>query len=131
MTDFLHAGLPLVQQDVQTKELIATPYFEDYLYDIDRRSTVFSTDVSISNVTAKNKDFIEARNGITVFAPKNPKNNTEFMVANGDGSTITVDANGLEFRFTSIDDEFIFSEMGDSYHFHLFINGTEKYWRVR
>jgi hypothetical protein len=131
MSDFLHAGLPLVQQDVQTKELIATPYFEDYLYDIDFRSTVFSTSVSISNVTAKNKDFIEARNGITVFAPKNPKNNTEFMVANGDGSTITVDADGLEFRFTSIDDEFIFSEMGASYHFHLFINGTEKYWRVR
>ncbi len=131
MTDEFDISQSIVERDEELQQLFATPYFEDFLYDLGIRTASFKTAISLANVTAKNRDYIEARNGITVKFPANPKDNSEVIIANGDGTQITIDGNGTDIRYTETSQTFITNNMGSSWHFHLFKNGTEKYWRPR
>lgn len=212
MADYLDADLELIAPDPDTGELKATPYFEDYLYniiaalggegssvvgdliavtfesdkfayysglvktlskqveeiqhtinspildakvklmqkrldeldshfdnyslsalvnEIDFRTSSFNATIKTTNYTAKNKDYVEARNGITVFLPENSVRGDEIMIANGDGSLITVLGNGTDIKYKRTDDTFVTRNIGSSYHFHLFVDNPNKYWRVR
>lgn len=93
----------------------------------------FNSVIKTADYTAANKDWVEARNKITILFPENPVKDDEIMVSNGDGSAITVDGNGELFKYTSTDTVFITRNMGSSYHFQYFEdnNLNERYWRVR
>ena len=190
MAEFLDIAQPIIEVDPDTKELKATPYFEDYLYGIiaalgGEGSTIisevvasgvqadkvpyffgleanlsrrvsdleaqlgnhvlkadvkqlqidtasFNSQIKSINYTTKNKDWIEARRNVTIKLPENAVRDDEIMVANGDGSTITVDGNGTDIKYTSTDRTFIMRTEGSSYHFHLFVDNPNniKYWRA-
>ena len=190
MAEFLDIAQPIIQIDPDTRELKATAYFEDYLFQIiqslggegssiisevvasgvqsdkvpylfglvatlskkvsDLESQLgnhvlraevkqlqidtasFNSRIKSIGYTAKNKDWIEARSEATIKLPANAVRDDEVMVANGDGSTITVDGNGTDIKYTSTDRTFIMRNEGSSYHFHLFVDNPNntKYWRV-
>jgi hypothetical protein len=129
--DELDTNLAIAEKRNELRDLFATAYFEDYLYNLSSRAALFNTVSITNNYTAKNKDFIEANNGITVKLPANPVINSEIIIANGDGSLITIDGNGTNIKYISVSQTMITSNMGSSWHFHLFDNGTDKYWRPR
>jgi len=131
VSDEFDISQSIVERNEELQQLFATPYFEDFLYDLGIRTASFKTSVAITNVTAKNRGFYEANNGITVKLPANPKDNSEVIIANGDGTSITIDGNGTDIKYTTTSQTFITNNIGSSWHFHLFQNGTEKYWRVR
>ena len=91
----------------------------------------FISKIKTSNYTAINKDWVEARNGITVELPANPVRDDEIMISNGDGTTITIDGNGNNIKYTSTDTSIIIYKQGSSLHFHYFIDAAEEYWRVQ
>lgn len=91
----------------------------------------FVAKVKITNYTAINKDWVEARSGATIKAPSNPLANDQFIVSNGDGSTITVLGNGNDIKYTKTDTKILTRKKGTSLHFQLFEDSTTKYWRIR
>ncbi len=103
------------------------------LKDTDIRTANFISKIKITNFTAVNKDWVEARKNITVKLPENAQRDDEIMISNGDGSKITVDGNGNNIKFTKTDPCFITRNKGSSYHFQYFEDNTlnERYWRVR
>ena len=191
MATYLDLAMPIVEKDPDTGEFTATPYFEDYLYQLvfglggegsapideiisssvqadkipyiqgliakltkkvsDNESTSdlyllkaaisqlqtntasFDTKVKAINYTAKNKEYIEGRSGVTLYFPKNAKRNDEVIFANGDGSSITFNGNGNVIKYTSTDTTFITRRKGSSYHFHFFVDNVagDSYWRAR
>jgi len=96
-------------------------------------TALFNTKIERSDYTCKNKDYREGRSGITFKLPENAKRNDEVMIANGDGSTITVDGNGNNIKYTSTDTKLIMRRKGTSFHFHFFEDNAlnERYWRAR
>ena len=86
-----------------------------------------------TNYTAKNKEYIEGRGGITIKFPANAKRDNEVIFANGDGSSITFDGNGNTIKYTSTDKKFITRRKGSSFHFHFFVDNVvgDSYWRAR
>lgn len=92
----------------------------------------FISKIKSTDYTAKRKEWIEARGRATIKLPENADRDTEVMVANGDGSKITVDGNGTDIKYTSTDTTFIMRNEGSSYHFHLFVDNPNntRYWRV-
>jgi len=188
MADHLDTDLAIVEIDPITKEFKATPYFEDYLFNIifslggegaepvsgnnevnhaidlpalvarmkllQRKvdelgdefnnhrleATVKQVQIDIagfrgrvetSNYTAVNKDWVEARQKITVDLPANPLVNDQVIVSNGDGSAIKVDGNGNNIKYTSTDTSINIRNQGTSLHFQLFEDESTKYWRIR
>jgi len=212
MADYLDTDLAIAEIDPVTKEIKATPYFEDYLYNIiqtiggegstviqdlltvtiaaDKLDYMFGLTKSlkkqvdeINNVidspimdakvktiqaklseieshfdnsqlhaaikqlkidtsgfigkvktadyTAENKDWIEARNGISISLPANPLVNDQVIVSNGDGSTIKVLGNGNDIKYTKTDTSVNIRNKGTSLHFQLFQDQSTKYWRIR
>lgn len=109
------------------------PILDAKVKDIDIRTANFISKIKTVNYTAINKDWIEARNKITVYLPETPIRDDEIMISNGDGSVITIDGNGSNIKYTSTDTKFITRNNGSSYHFQYFEdNGlNERYWRVR
>jgi len=87
--------------------------------------------VEITNYTAENKDWIEARSRITIKLPANPLVNDQVIVSNGDGSLITVQGNGNNIKYTSTDTSINIRNKGTSLHFQLFEDQNTKYWRIR
>jgi len=190
MASYLDIAQPIIEIDKDTGEMKATPYFEDYLFQLVQStggegseliSTVinsgvqtdkvpylmgliytlsrkisdlearigthviesnikklqidtanFISKIKSSDYTAKRKEWIEARSRATIKLPENADRDTEVMVANGDGSRITVDGNGTDIKYTSTDTTFIMGNEGSSYHFHLFVDNPNntRYWRV-
>ena len=190
MAEFLDIAQPIIEVDRDTNEMVATSYFEDYLYriiqavggegadtinttiinsglaaklpflfglvssmskklgslqdqvrDSKTQSAVkqleidtadFYTKIKTENYTAVNKDYVEGRNNATIKLPANAKRSDQVMVANGDGSAITVDGNGNNIKYTSTDTKFITRNNGSSFHFHFFIDNVknESYWRI-
>jgi len=79
--------------------------------------------------TAVDNDFVEANQGITVKLPNPPRNGSDVIVANGDGSNITIDGNGKDIKFKAKKTESVHTRSaGNSYHFKWFIDGP--YWRI-
>jgi len=190
MAEYLDLAQPIIEIDNETKEFKATPYFEDYLFQIIQaiggegsttineiissslqsdkvpylfglvhtlskkvsdleaqlgthvleatvkqlliNTAAFSSSIKITDYTAKNKDWVEGRSNARIKLPENAVRDDEVMIANGDGSTITVDGNGTDIKYTSTDRTFIMRNKGSSYHFHLFVDNPNntKYWRV-
>ena len=99
---------------------------------LESRTANFITTVKTQDSTAKNKDFFEARNSITVKLPANARRSDEVIVANGDGSKITIDGNGNNIKYTTTDTSVIMRSQGTSLHFHFFIDNVsgDSYWRV-
>lgn len=87
--------------------------------------------VQTSNYTAENKDWVEARNKITVKLPANPLVNDQVIVSNGDGSLITINGNGNNIKYTRTDASAQIANQGTSLHFQLFEDQSTKYWRIR
>lgn len=112
--------------------------FETYplwalIKDVDARTANFVSKIKTANYDVKNKDWVEARNGILLTFPTNPVRDDEIMVSNGDGSQIKIWGNGYNFKYTSTDSMFVTRNMGSSYHFQFFEDNVlnERYWRVR
>jgi hypothetical protein len=188
MAEYLDTDLPIVEIDPVTKELKATPYFENYLYNIifslggegaepvsgnnevnhavdipalsarvkflqrtidelgnelnDHRleATVkqiaidtagFRGRVEITDYTAENKEWIEARGRITIKLPSDPLVNDQVIVSNGDGAVITIQGNGNDIKYTDKDTSINIRNQGTSLHFQLFEDESTKYWRIR
>jgi len=95
-------------------------------------TTGFISKVKTTNYTAENKDWVEARNGITIDLPANPLSNSQVIVANGDGTAITIDGNGNNIKYKDTDTALITKRKGTSLHFQYFIDNVtaESYWRV-
>jgi hypothetical protein len=93
----------------------------------------FDTKIKTSNYTARNKDYVEARNGITVKFPGSAVRGDEVIFANGDGTRITFDGNGNDIKHRTTSKTLITTSAGSSLHFHFFEdNGLdERYWRAR
>lgn len=87
--------------------------------------------VEVSNYTAINKDWVEARSGIIVKLPANPDVNDQVIVSNGDGSKITIQGNGNTIKYTTSATSIITRNQGTSLHFQLFQDEATKYWRIR
>lgn len=83
-----------------------------------------------TNYTAENKDWVEARSGITISLPTDPLSNHQVIVSNGDGSKITVNGNGKNIKYSKTDTTLITKRKGTSLHFLFFIDSSETYWRV-
>lgn len=95
----------------------------------------FIGDVKVTNYTARNKDWIEARNKAVITLPANPLVNDQVIVSNGDGSEITIKGNGNNIKYKGTDTSIKTRSDGTSLHFQLFrhqVYGVdERYWRVR
>ena len=94
-----------------------------------KRSVFFNDRVEIVDCTAVDNDFIEANSSIIVYLPLNPRKSSQVIVANGDGSVITVDGNGNDIKFTKLDTELKIRTMGTTIVFQWFQDGP--YWRPR
>ena len=84
----------------------------------------FYAAVKTENYTAIDGDFIEARNGITVTLDPSAGLNDQIIIANGDGSKITVSG---QIRYTKEDSSILIRQKGTSLHFQNFGD----YWRIR
>lgn len=120
----------IISSSVQSDKV---PYLFGQVDKLNRQNALFNTIIKTTNYTAKNRDFVEARNRITVKFPKNARRGDEIIVANGDGSKITIDGNGNNIKYDSTDSTFTTSRNGSSFHFHFFIDNdnSENYWRIR
>lgn len=87
--------------------------------------------VKIIDYTAENKDWVEARNRITVNLPADPLVNHQVIVSNGDGSLIKIKGNGNNIKYTATDSSVQIANQGTSLHFQLFEDQSTKYWRIR
>ena len=91
------------------------------------------TEKNLSNVFAKaeNKDWIEARKGITVTLPADALVNHQVIVSNGDDTRIAVKGGGMKIKYSSLTDEVVMRRQGTSLHFQVFEDEATKYWRIR
>jgi len=189
MATQLDANMALMEVDPSTKEIKATPYFEDYLYNLvlstgsnsatiitQSETSALSADkfpmltglvmkllrqvdslvnavdntienakirqleidtmsfvgkVKIIDYTSINKDWIEARNKITIKLPSNPLVNDQVIISNGDNSLIRILGNGNNIKYTTTDTSINIRNQGTSLHFQLFDYQGTQYWRVR
>lgn len=106
--------------------------FEDF-DDVPPRTYIreFIPDIVTTNYTAVNNDFIDARAGITVQLDSNAGFNDQIITMNGDGSAITVSST-IQIRYQGQRGfKIILANEGTAIHWHLFSNGTEKFWAAR
>ena len=82
-----------------------------------------------TNYTALDFGFIEAEQGITVSLPEYPDDASEVIVANGDGSRITIDGNGKQIKRKSLTKTLTSFNEGTTLHFQYFVE--RGYWRTR
>ena len=93
----------------------------------------FNTKIKTTTYTAKNKDYIEGRSGVTLYLPENPKKGNEVIFSNGDGTAILINGNGNSIKHRITDTKLIMTSAGSSIHFHFFEDNilNERYWRAR
>jgi len=83
------------------------------------------------NYTAFDGDFVEARNGVTIKLDDKAKYNDQMIIANGDGTPITLDGQTIDIKYLTTSKTLIMNNQGTSFHLHLFVEGSTKYWRAR
>ena len=88
------------------------------------RPVDFYSAIKTSSYTAVNGDFIEAQNNAIITLDPEADIDDQIMIANGDGSTITVKG---AIKYTKLDSSLIMNNQGTSLHFQNFGD----YWRVR
>ena len=86
--------------------------------------TVFYSAIKTGSYTAVNGDFIEAQSGAIITLDPEAEIDDEIMVANGDGSKITVSGT---IKYTKLDTALFIRQQGTSLHFQNFGD----YWRIR
>ena len=113
--------------DIVNNDLLNTTSVTE-LFSTVTPSTDFNAKVKTGSYTAVHKDFVEGRSNAIITLDPNAPINSQIMVANGDGSNITVSGS---IKYKALEDSLILSQQGTSLHFHKFIDGTNDYWRVR
>ena len=93
----------------------------------------FNSKIKTVNYTAENKEWIEARSKARIKLPSNPLHNSEVIISNGDGTSIIMDGNGNDIKYTSTSTTLPTIRQGSSFHFQFFSDNTlgESYWRAR
>lgn len=94
-----------------------------------KKSVFFNDRIELSDCTALDNDFIEANNSSIVYLPINPRKSSQVIVANGDGTVITIDGNSNSIKFTKLDTQLKIREIGTTIVFQWFQDGP--YWRPR
>jgi hypothetical protein len=89
---------------------------------------VFYSTIKDSNYTAISGDFVEARCRCIITLDSNADQDAEIIIANGDGTRVTVLGN---IKYTRTTDRMFISNQGTSLHFQMFVDGNTKYWRIR
>ena len=131
-SEYIFAQFKSLKRQVdELSDLIDRPVLDSTVKQILYDTAGFRGRVEITNYTAENKDWVEARGGITVSLPAAPLVNDQVIVSNGDGSQITVQGNGSDIKYSSTDTSVIIRNQGTSLHFQLFQDQTTKYWRIR
>ena len=91
----------------------------------------FETIKASINFTAVNNQFVEGHNNVTLKMDANAEYSDQIITANGDGSKITIDGNGIQLRYKGQrDTSLIMHDEGRSIHWYLFSDGANKYWRA-
>jgi hypothetical protein len=85
---------------------------------------VFYSAIKTGSYTAVHGDFIEAQQGATITLDPNASIDDQIMIANGDGTRITVSG---KIKYTRLDSSIIIRQQGTSLHFQNFGD----YWRIR
>ena len=93
----------------------------------------FNSKIETVNYTAENKEWVEARNKARIKLPSNPLRNSEVIISNGDGTSIIMDGNGNDIKYTSTSATLTTIRQGSSFHFQFFSDNAlgESYWRAR
>jgi hypothetical protein len=119
-------GAPTIPQEnvIQSEDVIQTKAEFKAL----KNRVFFNTRVKSVDYTATDNDFVEMSDGKTLKLPENPRKNSQIIVANGDGTLITIDGNGNNIKRTSLTSSIKTSRKGTSLHFYWFIDGP--YWRL-
>ena len=150
MASYLDLALPIIEKDPDTGELKATPYFEDYLYQLVKATggegaggitdleSSFSTHIVEAAVkqlqldTARFKTLIKsvdytAKNkdyveGRGTITLKFPANAVrgDEVIFANGGGVITFNGNGNNIKYTTTDTTMISRQQGTSFHFHFF-----------
>ena len=82
-----------------------------------------------ANYTAIDLDFVEGSDSAQIKLSESQ--GAQIITANGDGSTINVDGDGIELRYKGQRDSDInIRQEGTSIHWYLFETPTELYWRA-
>ena len=84
----------------------------------------FYSSVKTSNYTAVHGDFIEAQSGAIITLDPNADIDDQIIVANGDGTSITVLG---DIKFNRLDTKLFLRNQGSSMYFQYFGD----YWRIR
>jgi hypothetical protein len=104
----------------QIEDRIPAPFIKD-----------FYAATKSQNYTAVDSDFIEANNNAIITLDPNADLNDQIIIANGDGSKITVKGGDNKIKYTKTDSSLVFRDKGSSLHFQLFADETQKFWRIR
>lgn len=86
----------------------------------------YSKELGRGKFTAGVWDFIEATNDSFIYLPAYPSDNDVVIIANGDGSNITVDGNG---KLINRADQYIIRKRDRTLIFHFFAASGK--WRIR
>jgi hypothetical protein len=88
----------------------------------------FYSTIKSADYTAVSGDFVEARDNCIITLDPNADADDQIIVANGDGTRITVLG---DIKFTRLDTKMFIRRQGTSMHFQMFVDGMTKYWRIR
>ena len=86
--------------------------------------------VTITSYTAVNKDWVEARSRSTIYLDEYADPGDEIIVANGDGTDITVTSSVCKIKYKVVSNSLILANEGTSLLFKLFSYQDELYWRA-
>lgn len=96
-----------------------------------QEETEFNSVAARNNITAVNRDFVDAKNSIIVTMDGNAGWNDQIITRNGDGTPIKV-CSTIEIRYKGgRGSDIMLINEGTAIHWHLFIDGQEKYWVAR
>jgi len=115
----------------EIEESVDSHLLEAKIKQIEIDTIGFYAKVKSVNYTSVDKDWVEARNGVTIKLPDDPLVNHQVIVSNGDGSMIKIDGNGNDIKFTKTGKSITTRNQGTSLHFQLFEDEATKYWRIR
>ena len=107
-------------------EIESLSQIEDLIPTVEHRA--FYSTIKDSNYTAVDSDFVEARCHCIITLDANADADAEIIIANGDGTRITVLG---DIKYTRTDSKLFINQQGTSLHFQMFVDGTAKYWRIR
>lgn len=92
---------------------------------------IWEAHIATTEYTATDKDMVEGRNNVTIKLDKFASHNEQIITGNGDGSTITIDGDGVQIRYKGERGSKInIRNEGTFIHWFKFITETEEYWRA-